>query len=52
MQLNGKNWILKANWKKRKDGITPISSWVSNTDLKKHDPLTLIDFYESKIKKI
>ena len=39
-------------WKKRRNGVTPGDSWVSNNDLKQHDPITLINYYESRIKTI
>ena len=39
----------KIQWKKREDGIQPDSTVLSNNDIKKHDPLALINFYENNI---
>lgn len=39
-------WI---RWKERKDGTIPVVTQVSNDLVKKHDPLLLIRFYESKL---
>ncbi len=52
IKSEGDNWLLKVLWKKRKNGITPKQTWLTNSEIKKHDPLLLVDFYESKIKKI
>ncbi len=39
----------KIQWKKREDSIQPDSTVLSNNDIKKHDPLALINFYENNI---
>ncbi len=39
-----------VEWKERSNGIKPKPSTYSNEVLKKHYPLILCEFYESRIK--
>jgi hypothetical protein len=39
-----------VKWHQRENGTYPLDSYVSHEEIKRCFPLTLLDFYESKIK--
>ncbi len=44
----------EVTWKAREDGVVPMNSVFTNTELKQWDPLMLCEYYESvlKVKKV
>ena len=41
--------ICNIEWLPRKDGVTPLSSYFTNTIIKDYDPLFLVNYYETKM---
>lgn len=41
--------ICNIEWMTRKDGVTPLCSYFTNTIIKEYDPLFLVNYYETKM---
>ena len=42
--------FLTVQWKAREDGFTPLNTMFTNSELKRHNPLLLCEFYEKMLK--
>ena len=49
---NGVEVLVTVSWQMRKDGSQPEETEMSNTEVKKHCPHLLLDFYESRINNV
>lgn len=44
-----KELFCEIQWKKRKDNTQPLNSFYLNSEIKKHEPMLLINFYEEHL---